>query len=61
MLELRGMGEAAAHQERSKRFMPRAVLREADRLYRERFSDEEGAIAANFTLIFLHGVKSLNN
>jgi NADH dehydrogenase [ubiquinone] 1 alpha subcomplex assembly factor 5 len=55
MRDLRGMGEANAHQQRSRNMTGRKVFAEADRLYRERFSRADGRIAATFEVIFVHG------
>ncbi len=58
MRDLRGMGEANANRERSDRFTRRAVLTEADRLYRERYAGTDGRIPASFEILFLHGWRS---
>ncbi|MDP9128740.1 MAG: methyltransferase domain-containing protein [Pseudomonadota bacterium] len=53
--DLRGMGEANAHLQRSRRFARRAVFGEAARLYQERYGQADGQITATFEVIYWHG------
>ena len=53
--ELKAMGEANALTERSKRFTRREVFIRAEKIYRERFSDEDGRIRADIDLVTLTG------
>lgn len=55
MADLRGMGESSAVAARPRSFTSRAVLMEAARLYKERFSEPDGRIAATFEIIFAIG------
>lgn len=55
MHDLRGMGESNALTARHKKPLTRAVLSEAERIYREKFSDPDGRIRATFEIITLTG------
>ncbi len=52
--DLRAMGETNALADRDKRPLPRAVLRQAESLYRQHFSEGD-RLRATFELVFLHG------
>jgi NADH dehydrogenase [ubiquinone] 1 alpha subcomplex assembly factor 5 len=58
MCDLRGMGEANAGLQRLKHPTRRAVLFEAARLYKDRFTGADGRIPASFEVLFLHGWKA---
>lgn len=53
--DLRGMGEGNAIAERRKNFMGKRFFPLADEIYREKFPDEGGKIAATFEIISLIG------
>lgn len=55
MHELRYMGEGNILTTRDKRFLPRAVFEEADKIYKNRFADGLGRINATFDLLFVAG------
>jgi NADH dehydrogenase [ubiquinone] 1 alpha subcomplex assembly factor 5 len=55
MRDLRGMGETNALLSRRKSPLKRATLARAAALYRERFADASGRIAATFEILFLTG------
>lgn len=55
MADLRAMGETNAVRERSKTFMRRDMLARACEIYRERFSDARGRVAATFQIVTLTG------
>lgn len=55
MRDLRGMGEANAVVNRSRRPTPRAALFRAAEIYRERFADADGRIPATFQVLTLTG------
>ncbi|WP_208347109.1 methyltransferase domain-containing protein [Pseudaestuariivita rosea] len=55
MADLRGMGEANALSARPKTMTRRALFTEADRLYRDQFSDSDGRLKVTFELICLTG------
>lgn len=55
MHELRAMGETNALLAREKRFMPRQLFMEAERIYQNRFGDGLGHIKATFEIITLTG------
>jgi hypothetical protein len=53
MHDLRGMGEGNAVQSRASRSLNHAVVARADDIYRRRFGDAEGRLAATFQIICL--------
>jgi SAM-dependent methyltransferase len=53
MHDLRGMGEGNAVQSRASRSLNHAVVARADEIYRRRFGDAEGRLAATFQIICL--------
>jgi len=53
MHDLRGMGEGNAVRERTGRSMHPALAARADEIYRRRFGDAEGRLAATFQIIYL--------
>ena len=53
MHDLRGMGETNAVCERRKHFSRRATLMAAADIYRERFADGDGRMAATFQIVWL--------
>jgi len=53
MADLRAMAESNAVAERGRHFTRRGTLMRAAALYRERFADAEGRIAASFDVIYL--------
>jgi len=55
MRDVRGMGEANALFQRSKKTARRAVFDLAGHLYKERFALPDGRLPATFEIIFLHG------
>lgn len=55
MAEIRAMGMANALAARDRRFLSRAVLMEAARLYAETHADEDGRVRATFDLVSLSG------
>jgi NADH dehydrogenase [ubiquinone] 1 alpha subcomplex assembly factor 5 len=55
MRELGAMGESNLVVERRRGFTRRTTLLRAAEIYRERFAQPSGKIAANFELLFLHG------
>lgn len=55
MADLKGMGEANAVLERSRRPLRRAVLARAAALYAEMFAQPDGRIPATFQILYLHG------
>jgi SAM-dependent methyltransferase len=54
--DLRGMGETATHRHRPRGVFARRIFAEAERLYRARFTTDEGGLPASFEIVFLHGV-----
>jgi len=55
MRELRAMGESNLVAERRRGLARRATLLRAAEIYRERFAQPSGRIAASFEVLFLHG------
>ncbi len=55
MRELRGMGESNILHARRRRFLRRATLAAAAKLYHEKFSDPDGRVRATFQIINLTG------
>ena len=55
MRDLRAMGEANAMAARSRCITRRDVFTEAERLYRNAFSDADGRIVVTFEIIYLTG------
>ncbi|HUL05250.1 MAG TPA: methyltransferase domain-containing protein [Candidatus Acidoferrum sp.] len=53
MRDLRGMGETNAVRARTSRPVSRAVAARADEIYRQRFGDGAGRLAATFQIIYL--------
>lgn len=53
--DLKGMGERAAFARGTARPLPRRVLRRALNLYRERYSDADGKVAATFEIVHVLG------
>lgn len=53
--DLRAMGEVSALAARPRRFTRRAILTEADAIYRANFPAPEGRIRATFEMVFLTG------
>jgi SAM-dependent methyltransferase len=53
MHDLRGMGEGNAVRERARRSMHPALAARADEIYRRRFGDSDGRLAATFQIIYL--------
>ena len=53
MHDLRGMGESNAVRERARRSLHPALAARADEIYRRRFGDGEGRLAATFQIIYL--------
>ena len=53
--DLRGMGETNALAARRRAFLRRATLARAAAIYRERFGNADGRIAATFEILFLCG------
>lgn len=53
--DLRAMGETNALTARNRRFVPRRLFPEAERIYREAFATEDGRLPATFELIGLTG------
>jgi NADH dehydrogenase [ubiquinone] 1 alpha subcomplex assembly factor 5 len=53
MRDLRGMGESNAVRARASRSVNRTIVARADKIYRRRFGEEEGRIAATFQIIYL--------
>ena len=53
--DLRGMGETNALMARPGRLLTRAVLAQADELYRRRHTDSEGRLMATFQVIYMTG------
>jgi SAM-dependent methyltransferase len=55
MRDIRGMGEASIIRDRSKTFMRRDMINEAERYYRAHYSNTEDRLEASFEIIFLIG------
>jgi NADH dehydrogenase [ubiquinone] 1 alpha subcomplex assembly factor 5 len=53
MHDLRGMGEGNAVQARANRAVNHAIVARTDEIYRRRFGDAEGRLAATFQVIYL--------
>ena len=53
MHDLRGMGEGNAVRERARRSLHPALAARADEIYRRRFGDSDGRLAATFQIIYL--------
>lgn len=53
--DLRAMGETNAMAQRLKRFAPRALFQQAERIYRSHFATQEDRLPATFELICLTG------
>ena len=55
MLDLRSMGETNALHDRSRRFAPRRLFEETERIYRTAYPGSRKAISATFECLFLTG------
>ncbi len=53
MHDLRGMGEGNAVQARASRSVNQAIVARTDEIYRRRFGDADGRLAATFQIIYL--------
>ncbi len=55
MADLRAMGETSALSDRSRKPAPRALFARAAEIYAGRFSDPDGRVRANFSIVWMSG------